>query len=874
LPWWYIPLIVIEVYLLLSLGPAVAAQFLMWALLRAGSLGLAEEAHLAHLRAVLAERAQAWPPQIRPGRYAETDQLAHGHLGAAQLSLQRVHNRLVELSEIHLRSLTPVDAFTLRAWRPLLEAARAARDVWRIRRELATSEEHLRRLLELARQVDAIPQRVRGQLNEARAEIRRLTTVIEDEQELGTQNLEPHAQRLQATSGHIERGLDRLAEATPAEVPAVVDAIDAQMETLLPHIAEVDQLLSNLAARRHQAENAVQRVRSALALLQERWAALQERGAREPSLGQSLSEMATRVGEIEALYILRTPEAYGEIASRVADLDGQMDHASEQIGSLDTLLQRSRAAIEGDVRALAEAHALCDQLVKQDPLIEPDQSLVLLERASQAYMQAEGQHGSGTRTGFVAALELSEQGQRYLEQTLKTLEPLSATVQRVRVLLESLASESRGDWRTRAIRVREALQMYPKHWDAGPAGDVAAALSSLEEVELDLERLPPNVRFRRKYRQSETREALDILEHARQTMEHAKELIIGLEQAYQHITAQREVLVEALDALAHETLPQMDALSEHMLPELTERYVTLREAVAHQMETYADPAQVDYDAAVEDWLPAVLRQLDELRVAHDSDNRHYVGLLKETQLQIDRAWARLVRLNPKQVPGPSEDVESLATAVEDWQRAVTKAQAAPQELRELLGRQAAVLMQRIEGATQEISEGRRELENLERQARRRIQAVRDLRAQVHELRRASQWSKLQWNIDDVEKAWEQVLTLEKQSRNATVIGQVTDQLQRALNGAQQVEQSYASIEHQLRSALRRLDEEHRALSSSLERGQARAVQLQEQGLDEDAAAVAAACASAQRFGEMAQQSILFEDALRYLREARHALGRL
>ena len=83
--------------------------------------------------------------------------------------------------------------------------------------------------------------------------------------------------------------------------------------------------------------------------------------------------------------------------------------------------------------------------------------------------------------------------------------------------------------RGRADRLREQLQVYTKHWDRGLNADKAEAISLLDQAEVDLERLAPNVRYQRRFRQSETEEALDILSHVRSSLDRGGELIGQLE---------------------------------------------------------------------------------------------------------------------------------------------------------------------------------------------------------------------------------------------------------------------------------------------------------------------------------------------------------
>ena len=217
-----------------------------------------------------------------------------------------------------------------------------------------------------------------------------------------------------------------------------------------------------------------------------------------------------------------------------------------------------------------------------------------------------------------------------------------------------------------------------------------------------------------------------------------------------------------------------------MLPELQQRYDSLYDALAEQFEALADMGQVDYDRAVNEWLPATLRQIEEVQQACESDLQHYARMRRETVTRIDKAWARLTRLDPVAQPGPDESVESLANDLDIWRNEVERHAENPAALRDLLGRRAGTLEQRIEGIYHQIVEGRRNLDALDKQYRRVLQSGRNLRNRVREMQRDNPWKGIGWDTDPVDAIWERTIALERESQEAPTLMQAGNLLQQAI----------------------------------------------------------------------------------------------
>ena len=870
--WWHILVILLDSYLLLSLGPWIVLQMLDWLMGRSGRPLAEEGERLRELSEMEQEQRQSWPQKPRPGRYEEPDRLALESLAALHVLIAEAEQLWPLVAGYSPPALSLVNVLTLRSWQVLPGALAAWQNMRASLRLLDQGDQMLVTLMEQQQVIEDIPARVRAALNDARAEIHRLSAILEVEEEAGTAGLEGVARRLQEKEGAVEQALDALTGATAEQRPAVILEIDEVLRSVMPVLSEIDQFLNQAVEERSRAQSLITRAESSLRLAEERWEGLKLRGATEPGLSRGLVELRTGLGQSMGVAKQRTVNAYQQVNTRVAAIDGQIAALLDKLDALDEAIVRSKAAVEGDVVALAQAQATCDDLVRQDPLLEPDQSLTLIEKASQAYMEAERQRGVGTFQGYEAGVVQAEAAMKYLADAQEASALLPERVRQVRDDLSALVSEATGEWRSRAERVREQLRIYVRHWDAGLAGDVAEAISSLDQVEVDLERVPPNVRYQRRFRQSELAEATEILSHAHQEMGKAKKLVTSLEAEQQRIEGLRADLGSAVEKLKRESVPEMEQLRDKMLPELQQRSAAFSEAFQKQMATLNDPSQTDYDESSAQWLPSVWQQLDELKTEHEQSVQEYSQALKEATQRLERQWARLNKLNPQEPPSSEEKIDRLAKDLDDWHADAQRQKDNPLFLRDIVGRRATALEQRIEVARQQIVEGRRLLGSLERECSRRSQAVQRLRESLNAMQRESHWPQLAWESEEAERVWEKAGEWERKSRAATDLVSASDQLQQAVNAAQQAEQLFARVEHQVDGALRRLNEELRAVTVVLGRAKRRADELRQTGPSEELTALEAQCAAAERAVQMAEAATTFEDALRHLRAARDALA--
>ena len=870
--WWHVVVILLDTYLLLGLGPWIVLQMLEWLMTRSGGPLVREGERLRELAEMEQEQTQSWPQKPRPGRYEEPDRIALECLGSLRSLIAEAERLWPLVSGYSAPALTVVDVLALRCWRVLPGALAAWRNLRSLLQLLDQSDETLVTLMEQQQTVADIPARIRAALNDTRAEIRRLNALLEVEQEAGTLGLADTAQRLRREEEAIERSLDLLAGSGAEQLPQVVADIDEMLRTTGPVLVAIEQFISKASGERSRVQGLIVRLGSSLQLAEERWEGLKLRGAAEPSLSRSLAELRTVVEHAVRVAKQRTVSAYEQVSGQVTSLDGQLAALSDRLDALDRVMVHSKTAVEGDVAALAAAQAACDKVLREDPLVDLDQSLALIEKASQSYMEAERQRGLGTFQGYETSISEAETAMKHLAAAQDALVSLPEKVSQVREQLSTLASEAMGEWRSRAEHVRGQLQTYARHWGAGLAGEAAEAISSLDQVEVDVERIPPNVRYQRRFRQSELGEAVDILSHACQEMEKAKTLTKALEAENERIEGLRKDLANATEKLTREGLPALEQLKDSMLPELQQRFAAFRDAFVKQVAMLGDPSQVDYDECVTHWLPSIWQQLDELKGEHEQSMREYAKALREVTQRLERQWGRLSKLNPRTSPSSEEPVERLAKDLEDWNADVQRHGDSPLALRDIIGRRADALEQRIENARQQITEGRRTLGLLRREYDRRTQTVQGLRESVNAMQRESQWPRLTWDTEEAEKVWEKAGDSEHASRAAPALVTATDQLQQAVNAAQQAEQLFARTEHQMEGVLRRLDDELRTVAVAQERARRRVDELREAGASEELVALEAQCAAAERAVEMATAATTPEDALRHLRAARAALG--
>ncbi|NLG29176.1 MAG: hypothetical protein GX557_14795 [Chloroflexi bacterium] len=539
---------------------------------------------------------------------------------------------------------------------------------------------------------------------------------------------------------------------------------------------------------------------------------------------------------------------------------------------LQDLMERSKAAVEGDVQAVSAVQQQCDGMTRSDATLDPDASLELVSQATEVYLEAEKQRRLGTRAGYERALELAEAALQQLTEAHNAASEFPERVRATRSLLALLTPDTLDDLTARLRQVYDQLRAYPRHWSEQLAGSAQDASAAIAHVQAALAQLPREIRDQQLFRQSEVGDAEQALHAARTQFESAEDKVAALEGEHGRILDLQEQFEGALSEFTNKTMPAAIDRGADMTPELQQRLERLHESVARGMATFDDPEQVNYDQALNEWLPAAQHTLDEIISEHESNLAYYGGLVQDSLRRIDRAWERLNRLNPQATPGPTQDVEQLAAELDAWRAETERRAQAPLALREAVRRSAA-LEQRLEALMREVADGRKTLDALGRDWNRQAQAVEGLRSSINGLLTRSAWRNLVWNQELPDAAWEQARDLEAEGRAAETFPEANNLLQQAMAAATQAQELYRRLEDEIAGALSRLDDESAAVQSRLRRAERWAADLRAQG-SEDLAEVERAMQRARSEIEAGQASDTFEEALRHVREAANALARV
>ncbi|MHB1294074.1 MAG: coiled-coil domain-containing protein [Anaerolineae bacterium] len=870
--WWYFLVALLDLYILASVGSWLAFQIVEGLLQRSGRSLPAVTARAFALAD--AERAQAgvWPSLPRPGRYQAADTLALENLATLREHAFEVHRRQPVLALYAPPTFTVLDVLLLRAWPALIRSWRISADVRALHALLDRAEAALEVLQEQQQLVTEVPIKARAALNENRAEQSRLSALLEDEREWGTRGLEDLIRRVAEAEEETGRLLDALAQATDDDAPGVIATIDEKLAALTAETQQLDALVTAVVAERSRALSQITRLRSSLALADERWAGLRTRGATEPEVAEALHTTGAAIDHLAAHTTRQSVEAYREINAGAGEVDAQIAALQAQLGALDQAIEKCRAAEQTVREAMGEVRAACDVLRHQNPPLEPDQSLALMGQAQEATTEAERLQSLGTTQGFQEATERYGAVQELLAQAHDLADEMPEQVQSVERALGTLNATALANARTRLDQARTGLQSYPRHWNGAPAERAGAALADLEQARLDLERLPAAMRQTRGFLQSGITEALAALEHGQAAMNNSLATITELETGLTRVEGLRAEAEKALDTLLIRVLPELQAENARMLPEVQKRLDAFLEAVRVCSLSMANPAEIDYEQLVRIDLPALKQQSDEVAKAHVQSIKEYRDALRQALSTIDRKWAHLVKLDPNAQPGPDENIQQLAGEMDDWREDAERQGENPVGLRDILDRRHPALEARIDETIRQITEGRRDMDVLEKAFGRHGQAVRNLRSAMRS-RQQGQWSALTWEIDEAEQAWIRAMELERGSRASLTLRTATEQMQRAVNAADQAEQLFARAERQVSAAILRLDGELRDVTTALQRARRRAESLRAAGATDELAALEELCNSTQQCIESAERAGAFEEALRWLRQAHNTIAR-
>lgn len=864
--WWHGLVALADVYLLVSLGPWIALLVLQWLTERATRPRAARHEALQRLSADKVDHQQTWPALPRPGRYGEVDRAAArslADLAAAVDVAERLWPTLVAYS---LPTVTIGHALGLQAWGPLRKTWQVYRDANAFRVAVQRGQEAAAALNEGRRIIDSIPERMRGLLNETRAELGRLAAAGEAEAAAGTAGMGDILERVRLTESQVEGALDRLNQMAPNDAPQIVLQTDAFLADLERAVHEIDSYLGKTAQEREQASKVAERLTSGLGLAAERWEGLKTRGVKDPDVAAQLSALNSGAQRLAELLDQRTIHAYRQVNEDIPRFDEQMETMMRALDALEGALQASREGIKGDVQLLGQAQGACDEVVRQDPLVLPDASLATIERATAVFKEAERQYELGTLASYEAAATHASGASEQLTLAEQTAKELPAKAAVVRELLNAATSEVLGDWRSRADRAREQLMIYPRHWDEKLAGSAGEALAQLEQAEVDLERISAAVRYQRQFRQSELGEATLVLTHARECIARARQLVEELELEAKRVLELKEEVDKAAKVIAAREVAALAKAQEHMLPELQVRNDELMTRWDGLLRSLGDVNLVNYDEAASDWLPSLHRELEELILEHDKSVDHYRRALTATRAQLDRQWTRLARLGIDAPPHPEENTDRLSLELDEWRKATDRAASDPHTLRDLVGKAASSLEQRIETAQRQVLDGRRTLSGLRRTFEGHSRAAHELRRELRELHRGSPWPNLTWDTDEADRGWERSMEHERNAQVAHTLPEACEEMQRAVEAVERAEQLYTRAYRQALGALRHLGEAVRGINTEIARAQRQAAACRAQGRADEASALDLRRTELERTIQTAEVAATFEDALRYLKD--------
>jgi len=870
--WLRVFVVLFDVYLLASFGSWFALHFVQWRVQCSGRSYEAGRDRLYQLADVARKYASALPESARPGRFAVPDQLAEEQLIALKVIFAEAQALLPTLSPMAYTRLGLPQALLLGGVSPLIKVVGAWRDARTLWRVVDRAEASLRIISEQDALVQSIPSRTRAALNEIRAEVSRLSAVLESVQEEGIQGLEDIGQTLEEIGEQAEGALDALSDSVDASV--TIYNIDKYLAAASPTLQQIDAMLGHAAEARGRAQSVLTRIYTSLDLAEERWAGLQTRGATDPDTAAQIKAVRAQSRTLPIVEKMGPLADYENVTDRALAIDSDIQRLMVSLDSLEALVRESKDALLEASVAAQNAEEACRQVGREDPGLVPDESLTLASNAREECSQAEIQREKGTRQAYEASIAHAQKAIALAQSVQDTLTALPDTVEQLCELLAIVSEGEQKAWRLRLERISDGLKEYPRHWEQELEKRAAEAAALFDTISQDLATLPAEIRAGHRMRQSQLSESLVTLAHARGAMDRAKELVGDLEQSLDRIQEQRRELEEAILDIEQHTMSALRDLRSLMLPELQQRVDKLWATFADESAVYRDPSKVDYDQAMTRWLPAMREQIAELSEEHHKSVRHYRRTERECTHRIDRLWTRLQRLDPYQLPAPAEDVQGLARELDAWRAAVSQEADNPSALRDLVGRDAKALQRRLVNVIQEIEDGRSRLGVLSREYRRLEQAAERLSALVSDTQAHSKWSAIDWGLEEAEEAWREAVSLERESQAARTLSEAVDRLQRAVNAAKRSEQLHTALESQATGGLGTLDNEMRTVIRLYERGQRIEQSLRQQNRSDRAERAAARLASAQRALETAQGAATFDDALRHLRTARRTLDEI
>jgi len=810
-----------------------------------------------------------WPAEPRTGRYATPDKQAIQALDELRNALGTASN-LAEQNDDGLPLLLgPIDAALLRGPQALVQILRVQRTLgenWACIEEAQAAAETLRTSEQALLH---IPEQIRNEFNDLRAEIRRLSVLTEEMQSEGIQGLEETSGKLEALQDKAEKALDKLANSNLT--PELSQGLDATLTELRQDLVQIDQVVSEASEARQKARGTARRVQSSYTLATERWATLKERGASDDDIDRQLSELKPQIDELAqtgevTLSVLRTQTA------EAIGLDSRIDSLMTQLDGYGHLMRASQTTIDNLVPEIEALDALRVSAQAQDGLV-PTKTTETIQQARELYKQAVELRLQGTRDTLEEALKLGNQSQQLIDEANRNLQADVARVKRAHQALELLSEENYTASRERLEDLAGDLQNYPQYWSE-IAGEAREAMQKLDTARKLVGNIPDEEQMGLRFTQEELDEALTSLEQAVTSKNEGDTIIAQLAETTATIKKQEHELSTALVKLDQDTVPALKQAADNMLPELRQRFDLFVANYESEAQSYRDTGQIHFEKALTEWLPNVKEQANTLLREHQDSVKRYRQAQRDAIRRIDRLWSKLQKLEPGKTPDPEEDLGQLEMDLSIWRTAVDSNEASPRELRELVSIQAEALCRRLERAIEQIEQDRKTLDALSREYLGLQSAIEAHQNTISSLSAESPWHLQEADDSLARDTWADAQALESQSAGASTLTEAREYLQRANSAARRAEQSFATVVQHLQGALRRLNTERQALEKMMAHARRQeATARTEQRLDE-AARISALINSAQRSIDTALGTPFSEDALRHLRSGRQALDKL
>ncbi len=865
--WWIIVLIVLGIYVLAAGIPWLVTLVLQWLLQRKGAFLGAEAEALQRLEQGLAQQRAIWPAMPRMGRYREPDQKALDRLQDLATAINDIDQLWPDLDLWAPASLSPIGVLTLQAFPAMVAAVRAGRGRARVRELLRVAQAQLEDLVLLNGVVADIPSAV-AELAQQRAQQAKLALdKIRLEQAAGTlglDNLSDQAAALQAQVAQISQSLcggapsdEQLLQADREleRIGAASEALAAQIEVVSEHRSTAGALVGDCEAQ--------------VVAVKQHWGQLQQQGAIDSEVDQDIAnaEAATQVlkSDLEA----RTAESYSKAVEDGQKLKEELVRLSRQLKLFEDAIRQANAGVANDMAAIESARQALVALEQRSVALEADASLALVEQAAESFRQAEEQLRVGTLTAFQEAATAAGTARSVLEEAQRRGEEAVRLAGEAETLLDAVSCDRRSALKARLDDLTAELSTYAFTWRDRIAAVAASAGEDLRQAEETLGQLPAEVTSRRRLLQTTLAKTVEELRGVQALVASAQARIGEVAELRERLLRQRQEL-EAGEHALQERVTELSALREQMLPETAEGLDKLVKRLGEESRAMLDPAQVDYDLALANWLPSLDDELTAVSRRHEQDVKRLRRALKEWRGRLDRDWRRLQSMLDRDPRRPAEDVDQLYQEFDAWwERGESVADQAA-TMAELVDVQAPALAERIQRAVEQLDEGRRRNRDLARDLARKRRDLDRARDSVTKRGTESGWPRLGWDVREADDLWRQVGEAEAASISAPTIEQANRELERANALAEEAIEAYSREQAAARDALAKLNKAYEDSARDFEAATSRAAELRAQGPSPELTLLEEQLDSARRHLDAAREATSIPEAMDCLRMAQDA----